>query len=457
MNKLKIPDHSSQGQRLGPRRRRLDQIHRQLDSFADLGLQLEGYIVAQELLARYGVRLPCTADPASPATDSDIDRLLAELDVDANNPGVDREAPDRAASSQEVEAPKHARIQNLKFPERTLAHEVHRRVRHQLHGQEILKRQLFADAYQEALAAYQIDHNVAVAAQVGLERAHGLTDAREALGRPRPRLWRKGRPLQGPYTLGFGPPEERERFHYPTPFKSPVKETIAGLARGVEIGDIIEPILFSMEGASRAYHADSMRPPLEAVALAAKIVHFATRIVAIEFGHSAGGQALSLMLPTTEVWTPTNVFPEGRDLPEKVIDGLVVNIPNPLSIAFVEILTCQEDAPPRASYDLVFRHARHLARKKAESYQGAIGTFVGIALAQLVPGSVLVVMGDDRSGSTHSLNLSLHKLKYLEPLVVDSRDLVARPVWVPVPERPLWSPITRLPPTGRVVSAWRRS
>jgi len=69
----------------------------------------------------------------------------------------------------------------------------------------------------------------------------------------------------------------------------------------------------------------------------------------------------------------------------------------------------------------------------------------------LAPGGLLVVLGDTESGIHHQAVQVVQQTPKLKPLKLTAED---KPVLFTYTKRP-WGPFDVLPPTGRLMSAWR--
>jgi len=442
-------------------RRRLDALHRWLDdaafdseTYADALAEAERWLDA----ARQGTD-PVERSSSQKANNEEAVSSPSEMLDQLASVGDRQERRPNEGNVREWN-PQGCSLRNVRFPPWTLAQQVHNNIKHRFGREKSFNEKLFLDAYAEAKIAIQVDGSHRVAARCAAERVLGIDEARCALDRPRPLSWTAGRPRQKSeidicgkrYVTSDG---------FPTPYKGAVRATIAALPKIIDIGDIVGPLGVNLRSSSLAHHADPMRPPLGALALVAKFIGpNAPNVVGAELGHSAAAQALSLMLPTANVWVPSQVFSpfHPKHLIPHPVDAVLMNIPSTLALALVEDLLGDDQITPRQvrrwSFHLVHRAARNRARTDEGRY---LSNIFRSAVSHLGPGCLLVILGDDISGVTHVVNDKLRGDERFVPFVHQGRDLVERPVWAPVPDKPPWSPITNLPPTGRVVSAWRCS
>jgi hypothetical protein len=195
---------------------------------------------------------------------------------------------------------------------------------------------------------------------------------------------------------------------------------------------------------------DCLRPPLLAVRLAAHLIeqnnyNQATKVLAIELGHSVGPQALSIWLPRTEIHTWSMVFdprmPPG--IPEGEADAVVLGIPT-----LRRLLYTSKMADPDIQVDGRVVN-RFWERLRDLDPLGHVEVLVEAAGSFLKLGGVLAVIGAVEEGEHH------RAVKVIETTPRYKALTAGKPVQVAHRKMP-WCPYWVLPPEDRLVSAYRR-
>jgi hypothetical protein len=224
------------------------------------------------------------------------------------------------------------------------------------------------------------------------------------------------------------------------------------------------PATWSAGRPSRMLRADTVRPPMEAVALAAQLIRRVLAgpsfspfgfhefdldslrpVLCIGTGFAATAQALSALLPLRHVYhlpRPLFELPVARQL----WDAIIVNIPSRRSWRVAWHIGMSD----RTTF--VRRRAVLQTRHGIESPLGHIGNLLMKATRHRVGGKVLVLMGDPPQH--HEAVSRLRAAKLVEPLVVEGIDTSERPIWVGYDKQP-WAPHGLPRPTGKLVSIWR--
>jgi hypothetical protein len=197
-----------------------------------------------------------------------------------------------------------------------------------------------------------------------------------------------------------------------------------------------------------------VRPPLLAVALAAKIIEGSSGrhgdVLAVDLGHSWGAQALSIALRRSRVWSASTTYDPSRSpwvegaarRPPETVDAVVLGVPDDVAVEYTALATDEDHALSRVVLDELWSRpriepTRHLARS------------VELATSRLRRGGTLVVLGDAASGATHEVDDMLATMGLeLEEHGGHSHRSVGY-------STPPWAPYGAVRPTGRVVSAWR--
>lgn len=203
--------------------------------------------------------------------------------------------------------------------------------------------------------------------------------------------------------------------------------------------------------------ADPLRPPLVTVQLAAEILKQAGTgkgsIVFIEPGHSVAAMALA-------AWSGRDVHVLGGTYDEQEMfepgrsQAVVLNLPRRSAIEFTRL-----HLVGGVHLDRLTEAAWRADRLQIDRIEH-VGTLVRRALDALKPGGVVIVLGDVDDGLGHVANDLLHQHEGLRPLPVQAGDevldTVDRPILATFRGRADRTPAGSIPPTDRIVSAWRR-
>ena len=196
--------------------------------------------------------------------------------------------------------------------------------------------------------------------------------------------------------------------------------------------------------------SDCLRPPVEALVLAAQLLESAggerpSQVLGIGLGFDSGPLVLSQRLTGCTVHHAPIPF-KSQGVSRSDWFGVVVNLPSAGAHAFAAgVPEWEEDH--RA--DRVLGRARRAAALKGSDHLPQYFESLERCGAMGVP---LVVMADP---SLHHTAL-WHLAKIATPMSVDGLDTSDRGVWVGY-ETPPWTPSGIPAPTGRVVTLWRLS
>jgi hypothetical protein len=196
--------------------------------------------------------------------------------------------------------------------------------------------------------------------------------------------------------------------------------------------------------------SDCLRPPVEALVLAAQLLESAggdkpSQVLGIGLGFDSGPLVLSQRLTGCTVYHAPIPF-KSQGVPSSGWLGVVVNVPSAGAHAFAAgVPEWEEDH--RA--DRVLGRARRAADQTGAKHLPQYFAALERCGATGVP---LVVMADP---SVHHTALR-HLAKIAMPMSVDGLDTSDRGVWVGY-ETPPWTPSGIPAPTGRVVTLWRLS
>jgi len=171
------------------------------------------------------------------------------------------------------------------------------------------------------------------------------------------------------------------------------------------------------------------------------------QVLALECGHAVAAQSLSAFLTRAVIHSASTVFPQGDeiDLDEGQADAVVLNLPSFACFGYVYDVLHREDPLTGRAIDKWLRHPRTDPGK-----HGSI--LLETAMEYLAPHGLLIVLGDVESGIHHQAEAALSKNDHLHryQLTADNK-----PVQFTYAKQP-WGIYGSLPPTGRLLSAWRR-
>lgn len=196
---------------------------------------------------------------------------------------------------------------------------------------------------------------------------------------------------------------------------------------------------------------DPTRPPISAVRAGAEVIrrefgNSRIRMYAVELGHNAAAEALVSFLPEATVYTESFTFPHRADtcFPDEGA-AVVLGLPNRACVEYVKRAIDPDDPLNRWDND------RFWNWPKMEQLAGLVD-LVHDAIDRVQPGGFLIVIGDVESGSHHVANSTIAYTGRFTPIPVGGNTV---PVMFRY-SRPPWGPFGVIPPTNRMVSAWRR-
>ncbi len=196
---------------------------------------------------------------------------------------------------------------------------------------------------------------------------------------------------------------------------------------------------------------DPTRPPISAVRAGAEVIrrefgNSRIRMYAVELGHNAAAEALVSFLPEATVYTESFTFPHRADtcFPDEGA-AVVLGLPNRACVEYVKRAIDPDDPLNRWDND------RFWNWPKMEQLAGLVD-LVHDAIDRVQPGGALIVIGDVESGSHHVANSTIAYTGRFTPIPVGGNTV---PVMFRY-SRPPWGPFGVIPPTNRMVSAWRR-
>ena len=212
---------------------------------------------------------------------------------------------------------------------------------------------------------------------------------------------------------------------------------------------------------------DAIRPPVQAIRTAAELIEqelvgdlsnplreFSRthlNVLALELGHSAASQALSVFLPGFTITTSSLVY-QGTQYshrPEK-FDAVVMNIPNAAAMVFTRFILDRHRSEPVWP---LHHHELHRFWEWPTNDPGCHLPFLmTIAMTKLADDGLLVIMGDIESGQLHRAADIVRQDNSLVPLRIAGND---RPIQFQYKSKP-WGLYDSIRPTGRLIDAWRR-
>lgn len=214
--------------------------------------------------------------------------------------------------------------------------------------------------------------------------------------------------------------------------------------------NIIEP--YAGLPSTPAWSCDPLRPPVHALRAAAHVInrvlceeHF--RIMALDLGVNVGAQAVATFCPRAVVHSHSTML---SDVPEQkspsTFDAVVLAVPSAASTEFVRMV--RGLSRPLNRWDV----AEYAARPRTDLPQ-TLRESLSKAIASVRPGGVLAIIGDIGSSSVPIADALVSWTGAFSRVPVGGN---LRPVAFRYAERPR-DMYGSLPPTGRLVSAWRRN
>lgn len=202
-----------------------------------------------------------------------------------------------------------------------------------------------------------------------------------------------------------------------------------------------------------SWSVDPLRPPIQAIRTAAELIKREVgdrrfNILGLELGYAVAAQALVTFLPKTAVITDSMVFDNRIYWRRSSYDyaAVVLNIPAAAAVEFVRFVLDPKQRLTRLLND------RFCRWPKTEQAKG-LNELVQRAINKVRPGGILVIIADIESGSYSVANSMVENTGTFTPVSVAGN---TGPVVFRYAEPPN-SPYGVIPPTNRMVSAWRRA
>ena len=217
-------------------------------------------------------------------------------------------------------------------------------------------------------------------------------------------------------------------------------------------GEGVVPANWQPEKPKTVLTCDAMRPPVEAMILAAESIQPSAgeirlrldehpSVLCVGCGWGGAAQALSVRLPLYRVCHRPIPFAE-KDQPDLDLRAVVINVPSARDWRAARVARTTGATPARIQRKL-FRSQHDRSSKHVEE-------IVGAAASRLQPGCLVVLMADY---AVHDPALDhLRGVAHLAPEQV--RGLGERSIWVGY-EKPPWAPHGFPRPSGRLESFWR--
>ena len=196
---------------------------------------------------------------------------------------------------------------------------------------------------------------------------------------------------------------------------------------------------------------DSVRPPVQAVRAACGIISREVpvnrlHVLALEVGHNIAAEAMAAFLPGSTVETDSFVFPNRTAMELATsYDAVVVGVPNQAAAEFV-----------RSAINRIYRMTRWDCDRfwqwpKIEQ-PSFILELIQAGIDRVKPSGILVVIGDIESGSHHAADALIEGTGRFSRIMIAAED---KPVVFRYTKQP-WGVYGVIPPTNRMLSAWRR-
>jgi len=214
--------------------------------------------------------------------------------------------------------------------------------------------------------------------------------------------------------------------------------------------NVVEPF----EGLKPTYGwaMDPSRPPISAVRTGAEVIrrkfdNSRIRILAVELGHNAAAEALVSFLPKATVYTASTAFPHRANIGLPLeYDAVVLGLPNAAAVEFVKRAIDPDRPLNRWDCDKFWKWPK-------TAQMAGLGNLIQYGMGKVRPGGILIVIGDVESGSHHRVNTVIATTGEFEPVPVGGN---LGPVMFRYSSQP-WAAYGAIPPTNRMVSAWRRT
>lgn len=214
--------------------------------------------------------------------------------------------------------------------------------------------------------------------------------------------------------------------------------------------NLIEPF----EGLKPTYgwSIDPARPPVSSIRAASALIngtfaHQPINVLAVELGHNVAAEALAYFVPRSTVHTVSTVFPtRTQSVLVSDFEAVVLGIPNAACLEFV-VRAIDPDHPlSRWDCDRFWKYSRGLQ-------PACIQQLVQFSMSKVASGCLLILIGDIESGCHHAANSMVANSGGYSPVAVGGQH---HPVVFRY-RSPPWGPFGVIPPTHRMISAWRRT
>jgi len=214
--------------------------------------------------------------------------------------------------------------------------------------------------------------------------------------------------------------------------------------------NIVEP--YAGLPVTPAWACDPLRPPVQAVRAGANIINRVVRdkrfdVMALDLGVTVGAQALATFCPAAFVYSWSTLLPDllKREMPS-AFEAVVFGVPSAASTRFAR--TVQSLGRPLCRRDVEWFQTWPRNELPVRLFE-----MIQKAMSSVRPGGVLVVIGDIESRSVPIVDAIIAKYGAFSRVPVGGN---IKPVMFRYAETPQ-DMYGSLPPTGRLVSAWRRN
>lgn len=359
-------------------------------------------------------------------------------------------------------------------------------------GIEIDRAALQGQARAEAAWArtWTLERNPAIVARFAVEAAYDSLfryQVQAVLNTPVPHLWFHHRPQgEAKMKMRFVPEDSGHLLAIPEQQYGALWINTQGVLDRERQVLTVHP--YERLRPSQLWALDPIRPPISAVRLAAKLIqglgapmqkvtwspewvsysdeawealpeasiyqgHSLRWVKAINMGHTAGVQALSLFLDAGHVVVHESnlVHVQAHYGAPQQFGAVVLNIPDLRGWTCLKTISELSSFTPQRTLDRWQTESlwRTPAGLQVQDLEGQVQK----ALEQVRLGGVLIILGDAESGSTHGADKVIEGTRGFERRAIAGGHEMVMVNYETVP----WAPFHMIPPTARVISCWKRT
>lgn len=235
-----------------------------------------------------------------------------------------------------------------------------------------------------------------------------------------------------------------------------LRRTRRDIAEAIGAGRDVIPSTWCPSSSQLVWHADAVRPPAEALALAAVLLRESgaepENVLAVDLGHDGASQALSAMVPLATIHTAGTTYGPRRAPDRTHFDAVVVNFPSEATRRWATLVG-DPDLVRNAPRLRTLRDGGH----RVDPREG-VEEVLALGIPALTKGHrvALVVLGDSTPDRHHKAVALVRERLVGRGFELEPHPTTAkRPTYVQAPtRRAAWTPSGARPVTGRVVSAW---